>query len=151
MRHAQPLDAANVRKLIGLALAGHCPGHHPCQLLHRLDCVLLVAEGRSCKQVGQWFGVDQRTVQRWVHDTTVLGWPGLADARHGGRPKALNAQQLQRIQLDLQASPALLGYPDAQWSGKRLVMHLQQHCGVVASVRSCQRLMADCRRSPAKH
>ena len=159
MRHAQPLDAANVRRLIGLALAGHCAnghasdqaghhtdryaGRHAGQLLHRLDGVLLVAEGRSCKEVGQWFGVDRRTVQRWVHKAMAQqGLPGLADAHHGGRPKALDAQQLQRVQQDVLGPPALQGYPEAHWSGKRLALHLQQHCGVTLSVRSCQRLMA---------
>lgn len=157
MRHAQPLDAANVRRLIGLALAGH-GADHPTgrdagQLLHRLDGVLLVAEGRSCQEVGHWFGVDRRTVQRWVHHTAMQaatqGLPGLASTQHGthhgGRPKALDAQQLQRIQQDLLASPALHGYPEAHWSGKRLALHLQQHCGVVLSVRSCQRLIANSR------
>lgn len=141
MRLAQPLDAANVRRMIGLALADHRPG----RVLHQLDGVLLVAEGRSCQEVGQWFGVDRRTVQRWVQHTATQGLPGRDGTHHGGRPKALTAQLAQAVRRDLQASPALLGYPEAQWSGKRLALHLQQRCGVLVSVRSCQRLIAHSR------
>lgn len=131
-------DAAQVRDMIRGALHGRPDA----QWLHRLDGVLLVAEGRSCSEVAGWFGVNRRTVERWIHSAAAQGMAGLADHPHGGRPARLSNAQLQALAPDLLASPAALGYPDRQWNGKRLALHLAGRYGLVVSVRSCQRLIA---------
>lgn len=133
-------NAENVREMIRNALHSAKDGH----LLHRLDGVLLVAEGRSCGEVASWFGVDRRTVERWVHAAGARGVDGLVDHHHGGRPAKMSSAQGQGIRLALLALPSVYGYPDRQWTGKRLALHLTRQFGLELSVRTCQRLIVRC-------
>lgn len=136
-----------VRLLIRTALSSTTDTH----LMHRLDAVLLVAEGLRCGAVAGWFGVDRRTVERWVHAAAVAGIDGLAEHRHGGRPPRLTQELMQRLRLDLQGTPASAGRLGRAWSGKRLASHLADRYGVDMSVRNCQRLIARCRANAASH
>ena len=112
------------------------------QLTHRLDAVLLVAAGRSCREVANWFGVDRRSVQRWVHNAYVEGLQGLVDCQRSGRPKSLSTQDLAELHSALALSPVQTGLDNARWSGKRLACHLQNRYGLTLSVRTCQRWIA---------
>lgn len=138
MRGSVRLPAHEVRAMIGASM----DGSEAAQLLHRLDAVLLVSAGCSCRQVAAWFGLDRRTVQRWVHNAGADGLSGLAEGHGGGRRSALTAQRLEDLRGELQAAPSALGYPGSKWSGKRLALHLSIRYGVSLSVRSCQRLIA---------
>lgn len=130
--------------MIRTALANGESGH----LLHRLDCVLLVAAGRCLNEVADLFGVDRRTIQRWVHAAYSDGIDGLVEHHNGGRPAKLSSEQEQSIRLVLQASPGACGYPDQQWTGKRLALHLDKHHDVTMSVRTCQRMILRSRDGP---
>ena len=112
------------------------------KLLHRLDCVLMVAQGRPCSEVADWIGVDRRTIERWVHAAYVSGIDGLVEVHAGGRPAAFTPAQMEGVWPDLQASPRAFGYPESHWTGKRLARHLAKHHGITLSVRTCQRLIA---------
>lgn len=131
-------DASVVRDLIGVALVGDSGA----VLMHRLHCVLLVAEGRSVDEVANWFGVGRRTVQRWVHEAYLHGIDGLTAHRHDGRPPSLTLERTTAICRDLMSSPGAFGYPGARWTGKRLALHLDRCFGMVVSVRTCQRIIA---------
>lgn len=132
------INAENVREMIRSALHSANDAH----LLHRLDGVLLVAEGRSCGEVAGWFGVDRRTVERWVRAAGARGVDGLVDHHHGGRPAKVSSAQMQGVRLALLAPPSVYGYPDRQWTGKRLALHLARQLGLEMSVRNCQRMIA---------
>lgn len=108
---------------------------------HRLHCVLLVAEGRSCYEVARWFGDDPRTIERWVHALDKHGVEGLCEHHAGGRPTKLTGEQLQHLALDLQKPPRVCGYPEREWSGKLLTQHLEARYGLKLSARQCQRIM----------
>lgn len=138
MHDSSRLEGDAVRQLIRTALSNT----HDAHLLHRLDGVLLVAEGHCCGAVAVWFGVDRRTVERWVHLASVAGVDGLAEHPHGGRPARLSSAQMQALRQDLRSAPAALGYPDRHWNGKRLALHLARRYGLALSVRSCQRVIA---------
>jgi transposase len=138
MHHTDPHLSTELQHTLGDALAHSNTG----RLVHRLICVLLVAEGRPAKEVADWLHVDLRSVQRWVHNAYICGVQGLADKPHAGRPSSLNEEQLQATLKLLHESPLVAGYADAHWSGKRLALHLQKTLGVTVSVRSCQRLIA---------
>lgn len=131
-------DESAVRAMISAALAG---SESAC-LMHRLDCVLLVFEGRSLREVADWFGVGKRSVQRWVHAVYERGLDGLRDHRKGGRPSKLTCEREQAVRRDLQVTPGVCGYPGLQWTGKRLAMHLDKRYAVEVSVRTCQRMIA---------
>lgn len=111
------------------------------RFLGRLHCVLLVVEGRSCYEVARWFGKDPRTVERWVHGFDQRGIAALREHRSGGRPAKLSAKQVQRLAHDLQKPPHASGYPEREWSGRRLAQHLELCYGTKLSTRQCQRVM----------
>lgn len=138
MHKSAQLDARVVRGMIQRALATERSG----LLLHRLDCVLMVAQGRSCSEVANWIGVDRRTIERWVHAAYLNGIDGLVEVHAGGRPATFTPAQMQNVWPDLQASPRAFGYPELQWTGKRLAQHLARHHGIAMSARTCQRLIA---------
>jgi transposase len=137
MRHTDPTLSTELQQTLGNALAHSNSG----RLVHRLVCVLLVAEGRPVKEVARWLHVNLRSVQRWVHNACVSGVQGLAEGPHVGRPTSLSQQQLQATMQVLHASPQTSGYAEDHWSGKRLALHLERTYGISISVRSCQRLI----------
>jgi transposase len=142
----QEVERARLLQLIHGATATSAAA----QAVHRLDCVLLVAEGRSCAEVAEWFGVDKRTIERWVHAAYAQGIDGLAEHPHGGRPKKLSAAEVQSIWAGLLMPPSACGYQDAEWTGKRLALHIEKCHAIKLSVRSCQRMIASCHGGAAR-
>lgn len=130
-------NAKSVRNLIHAAAAASCEQRY----LHRLHGVLLVATGRSCYEVSRWFGENPRTVERWVHAFDTLGVEGLREHHAYGRPARLAGEQVQRLAHDLQNPPRLAGYPEREWSGKRVAQHLERCYGIKLGARQCQRIM----------
>jgi len=111
------------------------------RFLHRLHCVLLVAQGCSCYQVAEWFGEHPSTVERRVHFFHEYGLEGLRDEQKTGRPKKVRDDQLKQLQDDISRIPYELGHGQYEWNGKLLKTHLARRYGIELSVRQCQRLL----------
>lgn len=126
-----------IRVVIRASIRTNCEPH----FLHRLHCLLLIAEGRSCYEVARWFGENPRTMERWVHVLELHGIEGLHEHHTGGRPTKLTGEQGQRVALDLLKAPRVHGYPEREWSGKLLTQHIEGSYGVKLSVRQCQRVL----------
>lgn len=137
MRRLSLNSAKRVRELIHASVKAS--GEQ--RFLHRLHCVLLIAEGRSCCEVARWFGENARTIQRWVHAFDEHGVEGLREHHAGGRPTKLSRDQVQRLAFDLKKPPHFAGYPEGQWSGKRLGQHLDRRYAIKLSARQCQRMI----------
>ena len=60
----------------------------------RLQAVLLVAEGRSAREVARMIGKAPRTVAYWVRRFETRGLAGLMDKGRFGRPKRLDETQM---------------------------------------------------------
>lgn len=137
MRKLTLSSAQWVRELIHASVRASCEQ----RFLHRLHCVLLVAEGRSCYEVARWFGENPRTIERWVHALDSHGVEGLREHHAGGRPAKVAGDQLQRLALELQEPPQLSGSPGRAWSGRSLAQHLEGRYGIKLSTRECQRVL----------
>jgi transposase len=107
---------------------------------HRLHGVLLVSQGMSCYEVGEVFGHDPTTLQRWVRRFETRGFSGLQDQERPGRPRRVTPEQLARVNRALRTSPRAFGYAQNLWDGKLLAHHLAQAEQVVLGVRQCQRV-----------
>ncbi len=107
---------------------------------HRLHALLLVASGRSCTEVAQWFGENASTVQRWVHRFRANGLEGLHDGERPGRPRSLDPVQWRRVESDLRKTPRYFGFPARAWDGPTFAEHLRRVYGVDLGLRQCQRL-----------
>ncbi|MCZ4312308.1 helix-turn-helix domain-containing protein [Comamonadaceae bacterium G21597-S1] len=102
---------------------------------------MLVGLGRSCHEVGQWFGDSTRSVERWVVAFNRHGAAGLCACSPGGRRPRLSVDTVKRLVFELRQSPGICGFPDAVWGGRLLMQHLQVHYGVTMGLRQCQRTL----------
>jgi transposase len=132
-------SAVWIRELIRASVKTSCEQH----FLHRLHCVLLVAESRSCYEVARWFGENPRTIQRWVHAFREDGMEGLRAHHAGGRCAKLTDKQMQHLMADLQKLPRVFGYREPEWKGRLLAQHVERNYGITLSVRQCQRIIRD--------
>ena len=107
---------------------------------HRLHGLLLVASGRSCTEVGQLFGENATTVQRWVWRFEQSGLSGLREGERSGRPRALDDRKWGRIEADLRKTPRAFGLEASLWDGPLLSEHLRRTYRIKLGVRQCQRL-----------
>ena len=120
------------------------------RVLHRLHCVLLVAQGHSATDVANWFGNTPSTVARWVRHFKVFGTAGLVNGHRTGRQAKLSHVQLSALQRDLNQAPLLHGYDETHWHGRLVAAHMEQRFNVVLSVRQCQRLLRQVHQPAAK-
>jgi len=109
--------------------------------LHRLHCVLLVAQSCSCYQVAVWFEEHPCTIERWVHYFHEYGLEGLRDEQKTGRPRKVRDDQFKRLQSEISKNPYGQGYEQNGWDGKLLQTHLERRYGIELGVRQCQRLL----------
>lgn len=128
------------RELMEIALRNEILRSEEARYDHRLHGVLLVCRGLSCYEVGEMFGHDPTTIQRWVRSFETRGFSGLQDQERSGRPQRLTPQQIQAVEEDLRESPRIFGYSQNLWDGKLLSHHLRQTQQVNLEVRQCQRL-----------
>ena len=68
---------------------------------HRLYGVLLVSQGMSCYKVGEIFGHDPTTIQRWIRSFETRGFNSLEDQERPGCPQRLTSQGLEIVNRDL--------------------------------------------------
>ena len=107
---------------------------------HRLHGVLLVCKGFTSYKVGEMFGQNPTTIQRWINSFEKSGFSGLEDFERTGRPRRLLPKQLKTINKALRKSPKEYGYRQNLWDGKLLSYFIKQSFNLSLGVRQCQRL-----------
>ena len=107
---------------------------------HKLHGVLIVSKGYSCYEVGEMFGHDTTTVQRWVNRFNQKGFAGLYEGERIGRPNRIDHSTWEHLGHDLRKNPRDFEYTQNMWDGKLLSHHLEQQYGVNIGVRQCQRI-----------
>lgn len=107
---------------------------------HRLHAILLVAQGMSSRQAAQYLGDSPRAVAYWVQRFEIEGLAGLADADRPGRPRKLNQDHIDKVNVALRNSPLDYGLSANLWDGKTLSAFIQQEFGIQLGVRQCQRI-----------
>ncbi len=141
-------EEAKVTRLIGPlreAIGDLVEGSEAAAFLQRLHLVILLRMGVPRARVANWFGVGDRTLQRWERTYRRLGISGLAAYARRGRPARLNDWKLARLRGDLQRRPTDFGYARPQWTGSLLRVHLAHVYNVSLGIRQCQRLLRDLR------
>jgi transposase len=107
---------------------------------HRLHCILLIGDGKTCAEVVALFGDSLRTVQYWVKRYNEAGIDGLRDPTRLGRDPKLLPRDKDVLAQDLRRSPREFGYTQNLWDGKLLSHHLKERFNVELKVRQCQYL-----------
>ena len=107
---------------------------------HRLHCILLICDGKTCADVAALFGDSLRTVQYWVKRYNETGVDGLSDPTRVGRNPRLLPGDKDILAQDLRRSPREFGYTQNLWDGKLLSHHLKEKFQIELKVRQCQYL-----------
>jgi len=107
---------------------------------HRLHGVLLVAHGMSCREVAGLLGDAPRTVQNWINRFEEKGLSGIVESERSGRPRRLDEEQLEEINMALRRFPEAVGMTGNLWDGKMLSAFIKKEYGVDLGVRQCQYL-----------
>lgn len=107
---------------------------------HRLHGVLLVAQGMTCPEVARLLGDAPRSVEYWIKNFERNGLAGLWEGERSGRPRRLDAEQLQGINAALRKTPRDMGLGGTLWDGKTLAAWIAGEYGIDLGVRQCQRL-----------
>ena len=136
----KPLKISDAETMI-LALQDEIRRSDDSRYDHRLQGVLLVAHGISCREAASVLGDAPRTVENWIHRFEEEGLAGLTDGERPGRPSRLSSIQLADVEAALRQTPAAAGVTGGGvWDGKTLSRYLEQKFGVGLKTRQCQRL-----------
>jgi transposase len=110
------------------------------RLFRRLQAVLVVARGGSCRQAADLTGAGERAVALWVGRYARRHRPkDLADAPRSGRPPAALTDGL--LAREFARDPQSLGYRATTWTVPLLAAHLGRRCGCPVGRRTLRRRM----------
>lgn len=110
------------------------------ELEHRRQlAVQRFLEGYSAAEVGDFLGVDPRSVRRWVAAFHRQGNDGLMARPVSGRPAKLTRTQEKAVLRWLDDNPTAFGFASELWTGGRLSQLIEQAWGVTFHPRSLAR------------
>ena len=110
----------------------------------RVQAVLLVAQGRTVREVAQIVGTQPWSVYAWVRTYVHTHRPdSIRDATRSGRPRVARTITNARIVHELHRDPMRLGYNATGWTVALLADHLQRKYGCAISARTLRRRMRD--------
>jgi len=108
---------------------------------HRIDLVMLAISGMPIKDIAVLFNESPTTISYWTKKVVENGVDALKPGIHTGRIAKLNAEQLAKLDKDLQQCPSAFGYELNNWDGLLVSRHLEEHYCLDVHVRQCQRIM----------
>jgi len=134
-------NVENVRRQI---LAYFASDDEQIQYLLRLHAILLLCrEDRPDNmEVAALYGVDRKTVTRWVNklnDTDDGDITALLEVPKPGRTTRLSKKQLASIDKVLGKPPIKAGIQADKWTGSILSDYLKNKYGIELKIRMCQR------------
>jgi transposase len=88
--------------------------------------VARVRSGYTQQDVADFFGVNVRSVQRWVQAYREFGRVGLKATPIRGRPRRLSATQEREVLNWFRRSPREFGFPTELWSAPRVADLIQR-------------------------
>ena len=86
----------------------------------RVAAARMLAGGAGVAEVARHFRVTTMSVNRWRQDFLAGGKDGLASKGPGGAECKLTDAQLEQLQVELDAGPAVYGWADQRWTLARI-------------------------------
>ena len=96
----------------------------------RRRAMTLLDQGYTQSQVAQRLDVTPAAVCQWVKARRLGGDMALRAKPHPGRPSALKAKQLVRLETQLSRGPTRCGYRTELWTLRRVAEVIQKQFGV---------------------
>lgn len=111
----------------------------------RIQAVLLVAEGRTIREVAHITGAGLVTIYEWVHRYLKFHRvEALQEASRSGRPRAATRITATRIEQARRRDPLRLGYKTGAWTVALLAHYLSRRYGCPITARTLRRRMKQC-------
>lgn len=96
----------------------------------RREATQLLRQRVRPAEVARRLGVSRQSVSRWHATLRQQGLVGLRRAPRAGRPPALTAADLKRLERALKAGPEAQGYATGLWTLARVGQLIEDECGV---------------------
>lgn len=108
----------------------------------RMQAVKAVREGRTVADVAETFGLNERTVFRWLAKFADGGQKALASKPKSGRPPKLSGDQMRWIARTVRdETPQQLKLPYALWTLSLIQELIRRRLGISLSLASVSRVM----------
>lgn len=110
----------------------------------RLTAAIAYKNGVSQTELAEWYDVRRRTIYSWL--VRLEDGPleqAVSDARRGGRPRKLDAEQQTGLEETLQEPPTAAGYDASAWTPALVREYIDETFDVEYSLPSCRRLMKE--------
>lgn len=74
------------------------------RVAERIQCIILLHDGKNAKEVAETLLVSKKTIKRWIKAFVKFGIEGLCKLKHGesGAELRLNGEQVERLEKHLQ-------------------------------------------------
>jgi len=96
----------------------------------RIRAARLLQDGYKPAEVAALVGAPRQTVYRWKSVLESQGIDALRDMSKGGRPPALGAEELVKLQIALLEGPTAHGFGTPLWTLKRVRLFIERQFGV---------------------
>ncbi len=109
------------------------------RFIYRVSMVLLMLAGLSPKELSNYSGDSERTLQTWIKRVDEKGWDSLIGVKQKGRPGKLTKEQIRELGALSRARREETGA--RAWDGPALSVYIREKYGIDYSVRACQLLL----------
>ena len=106
----------------------------------RYQAIRLLGQGETPQAVATAVDCRVSSVYNWMAAWKSRGSGGLAEARHGGRPRRMDARGIGHLEALLATDPHQLGERATNWTVPLLVTHLRR-AGIEASAHTLRRTL----------
>jgi transposase len=106
----------------------------------RYQAIRLLAQGQAPRAVALAVGCRLSSVYNWCTAWKRRGWAGLAEGRHGGRARRLDAAAERALEALLASDPQAHGEQATAWTVPLLRTHLA-HAGYLVSAHTLRRTL----------
>ena len=100
---------------------------------HRLQIIMLSAEGKRVPEISEEVHLHPINVRKWIHRFNRYGLDGLRSGKSPGRPPVFSDEQRNEIVGIANTNPRLLGLHYSRWSLQRLRRYLMER-GIVEHI-----------------
>jgi len=122
------LSPKKAREFSALKRAAERDGAY--RVARRFHAVRLSHQERSSGEIARVLDAPRSRVSRWLQQYEAHGWEALLEGHRCGRPKALDAVQLSRLDDILDSGPVAYGFSSGVWTSPMIARVIEEEFAV---------------------
>ena len=100
------------------------------RVARRLHAVLLSHQQHTSGAIARLLEAPRSRVSLWLQQYETHGWEALLEGHRAGRPKALNAAQLRRLDDVIDSGPVAYGFSSGVWTSPMIARVIAEEFAV---------------------